>query len=460
MSTYSEIYTQNAAMIARHSAGGLNRYREQLYERWSNTGFPTRKTENYRSIDLTEPLSVDYGLNLSRVQIPTDPARLFHCDVPDVSDNIHFVVNDQYYDRPDEPVGELPQGVVVCSMRRACEQYGPLIDAYLSRLVMRFDDPIANFNGAFAQDGLFVYVPDGVRLDRPIQLINIMHAGGPLMANAHNLVVLGNDAYAQLLVCDHCMEQNIRFCATRTTEVFLGQRASYEHYKLENTSTQMCSLNNLLVSQAEGSRFLGNIITLHNGVTRNNISIDQDGPGCDTHLCGMATLDGTQQVDNFSSIHHLHPQGTSNELFKYILDDSSRGVFMGRLKVMPGAQKTEAFQTNRNILLTDTAQVRTKPQLEIYADDVKCSHGATTGQLDEQALFYMRQRGIGEHEAKMLLMQAFVSDVTNNIRIPSLHERITLLVENRLRGNRPTAGHACISNACGGCALADRKNKQ
>ena len=187
-----------------------------------------------------------------------------------------------------------------------------------------------------------------------------------------------------------------------------------------------------------------NVITLQNGLTRINIEIDLNGRNCETELCGMVIGDKKQNVDNFTSVLHNQPDCHSQELFKYVLDDLAKGAFTGKLYVAKDAQKTAAYQTNRNILLNRTAKMRTKPQLEIYADDVKCSHGATIGQLDDKALFYMRSRGIPFEEARLLLMFAFTADVIENIRIDALKDRMKMLVEKRLRGEL---------SKCEGCVI-------
>ena len=246
-----------------------------------------------------------------------------------------------------------------------------------------------------------------------------------------------------MLVCDHAMD-DVRFLANRVTEVFVGEQASYEHYKLESTHDRNTNLSALLVEQQEGSNVLANIMTLHSGMTRNLVEIALEGEHCETLLCGMALCDQAQRVDNFTSILHNKPNCHSNSLFKYILDDTSLGGFTGRLVVAQDAQKTQAYQSNKNLLLNHDARMRTKPQLEIYADDVKCSHGATIGQLDEEALFYLRSRGISREEARLLLMFAFTADIVGHVNIGSLQERIRLLVEKRLRhGNAK----------CDGCAI-------
>jgi Fe-S cluster assembly protein SufD len=295
----------------------------------------------------------------------------------------------------------------------------------------------------FAQDGFFMYVPKNVVLDRPVQLVNIMRSDVDFMANSHNLVILEEGAKAQLLVCDHTVD-DVKFLSNRVTEVFVGENATYEHYKLENTNTKTTNLSTLLIDQSASSSVLGNIITLHNGITRNTVEISLNGENCQSSLYGMVIGDKNQKVDNFTSINHNKPHCNSVELFKYVLDDLAVGGFTGKLYVAKDAQKTAAFQTNRNILLSKTAKMNTKPQLEIYADDVKCSHGATVGQLDDVAKFYLQSRGIPEKEARLLLMFAFTNDVIENIRIDALQDRIKMLTEKRLRGEL---------SKCEGCVI-------
>jgi Fe-S cluster assembly protein SufD len=327
----------------------------------------------------------------------------------------------------------LPEGVIIESLRTAADNYPQLVEKYLGKLSNEKNDGWIAFNETFAQDGFFMYVPKNVKLSKPVQLINIMRSDVDFMANSHNLIILEEGAKAQLLVCDHTMD-NVHFFSNRLTEVFAGKNAVYEHYKLENTNILNTNVSNLLIHQEDSSNVLTNVITLHNGMTRNGIEMIIDGENCESLLCGMVIGDKNQDVDNFTEIVHKKPNSQSRELFKYVLDDSSKGAFAGKIQVAKNAQKTSSFQTNKNILLSKTAKMRTKPQLEIYADDVKCSHGATIGQLDEAAKFYMQSRGISESEARLLLMFAFTADVMDNIRINALRDRMKLLVEKRLRG--------------------------
>ena len=428
---YIELYKEFSNDIKKHSPAVMNRYRDDAFVLFEKLGFPTPQDERYLYTNLSEPLSVDYGLNINRINIPADPYEAFKCDVPGICSYLYFVVNDMFY--PAKNTSPLPEGVVVGSLKDIAEKQPELVGQYFAKLSSQKEDGLVAFNGAFAQDGFFIYVPKNVVLEKPVQIVNIMRADIDFMANSHNLVILEEGAKAQLLVCDHTAN-DVRFLANRVTEVFVAERAVYEHYKLENTHTKNTNLSTLLIEQKEASNVLANVITLHNGLTRNNIEITLNGEHCETQLCGMVLSDKTQQVDNFTSICHNKPNCHSTELFKYILNDHSLCGFTGELVVAKDAQKTQAYQINKNLLLNKDSRMRTKPQLEIYADDVKCSHGATIGQLDENAMFYLRSRGISAKEARLLLMFAFTADIVENIKIDALQERIKMLVEKRLRG--------------------------
>ena len=421
----------------------MNDLRDDAFALFERLHFPTTALENYKYSDLKAGLSIDYGVNINRIPIPVNPYEVFTCDVPGIHSYLYFVVNDAFYPVKDIRNNSLPEGVIIGSVNQVAETHPELVKQYFGKLSSKKEDGLIAFNGAFAQDGFFMYVPKNVVLDKPVQLVNIMRSDVDFMANSHNLIILEEGAKAQLLVCDHTVD-DVRFLSNRVTEVFVSENATYEHYKLENMHVKTTNLATLLIDQQASSNVLANVITLHNGQTRNTVEIDLDGEHCETLLCGMVIGDKNQQVDNFTSIIHNKPNCHSRELFKYVLDDMSKGGFTGKLYVAKDAQKTAAFQTNRNILLSKTAKMRTKPQLEIYADDVKCSHGATIGQLDESAKFYMQARGISGEEARLLLMFAFTNDVIENIRIPALQDRIKLLVEKRLRGEL---------SKCEGCVI-------
>lgn len=439
---YIDLFTQCEAMICRHSAEALNAPRAKAFADFERLGFPTRKEEKYKYTDVDKYFAPDYGLNLNRLTFPVNPYEVFKCDVPNMSTSLYFVVNDSFY-KQTQPTGQLPEGVIFGSLKDMAEQHPELVKRYYGKLADTSKDAIAAFNTMFAQDGVLMYIPKGTVMDKPIQLVNILRADVNSMVNRRILIVVEDHAQAKLLICDHAMDE-VNFLSTQVIEVFVGSNASFDLYELEETHNSTVRFSNLYVDQQADSNVLLNGITLHNGTTRNTTEVTLSGRGAELNLCGMAIADKNEQVDNHTFIDHKVADCTSNELFKYVLDDQAVGAFAGKILVREGAQHTSAQQTNRNICATREARMYTQPQLEIYADDVKCSHGATVGQLDDAALFYMRQRGISLKEARLLLMFAFVNEVIDNIRMDALKDRLHLLVEKRFRGEL---------NKCQGCAI-------
>ena len=439
---YIDLFSQTEAMICRHSAEVLNAPRAAAFADFERLGFPTRKQEKYKYTDVSKFFEPDYGLNLNRLDIPVNPYEVFKCDVPNMSTSLYFVVNDGFYSKA-LPASHLPEGVLFGSLKEMAEKYPELVGKYYGKLADTSQDGVTAFNTAFAQDGVLLYVPKNVTVERPIQLVNILRGDVDFLVNRRVLIVLEEGAQARMLMCDHAMD-NVNFLATQVIEVFVGANAFFDLYELEETHTSTVRISNLYVKQEANSNVLLNGMTLYNGTTRNPTEVLLAGEGAEIRLCGMAIEDKNQHVDNHTTIDHAVPNCTSNELFKYVLDDQSVGAFSGLVLVRPGAQHTSSQQTNRNLCATRDARMYTQPQLEIYADDVKCSHGATVGQLDENALFYMRQRGIPEREARLLLMFAFVNEVVDTIRLDALRDRLHLLVEKRFRGEL---------NKCQGCGI-------
>jgi Fe-S cluster assembly protein SufD len=439
--TYIELYQQFRNAIQKPCAPLLNASRDAAIEAFTRLEFPTTRQEDYLYTDLAPAFAVDYGLNINRLLIPSNPNNVFRCDVPGITSWIYFVVNDSFYHAPHQPA--LPDGVIVCGLNEAAEKYPELVKKYYNQLAPNDEVATVAFNTAFAQDGFFMYVPKGVILSKPVQLVDIMRSDVDFMANSRNLIIIDEGAKAQFLECAHTADE-VRFLSNRVTEVFVGENAVFDYYSLENTHNKTTNITSLYLRQAASSNVLVNEIVLHNGLTRNDVKIDLQGENCQTLLCGIAIGDKAEHIDNATLLIHSKPHCKSRELYKYVLDDSSVGAFSGKILVAKDAQKTEAMLTNRNLCVTPNAKMKTKPQLEIYADDVKCSHGATIGQLDETALFYMRTRGLSEADAKLLLMYAFMSDVIDNIRINVLQDRIRHLVEKRFRGEL---------SQCTGCVI-------
>lgn len=442
---YIDLFTQAEAMICRHSADVLNAPRAAAFAHFQQLGFPSSKNEEYKYSDMGKLFAPDYGLNLNRLPIPVNPNEVFKCDVPNMSTSLFFVLNDSFY--RENATGRLPEGVLLGSLKAMSEAHPDLVRSYYGKLADTSTDAVTAFNTMFAQDGLLIYVPRGVVVEKPIQLVNMLRADVNFMVNRRVLIILEDGAQLRLLACDHAMD-DVNFLATQVMEVYVGDNAMLDLYELEENSLNTVRISNLYVKQGANSNVLLNGMTLTNGTTRNGVHVTLAGEGAELDLCGMVIADKNQHVDNHTVIDHAVPRCNSRELFKYVLDDEATGAFSGLVLVRPDAQHTNSQQTNRNLCATRQARMYTQPQLEIYADDVKCSHGATVGQLDERALFYMRQRGIPEKEARLLLMFAFVNEVIDTIRLDALRDRLHLLVEKRFRGEL---------NKCKGCAICNPK---
>ncbi|MBR6852722.1 MAG: Fe-S cluster assembly protein SufD [Prevotella sp.] len=443
---YIELYEQARQMIFDHAPESMNVVRDTAFEDFRKQGFPTKKVERYKYTDIQKLFEPDYGVNLSRLQIPVDPYEAFRCDVPNLSTSLYFVVNDMFF-HDDKPKGHLPEGVIIGSMR----DYPELVAKYYTKLAKTSEDAITALNTMLAQDGLLVYVPKNTKVDRAIQVINILKATPQnaqrvvpdLMVNRRVLIVLEESAEIKMLFCDHAADDR-NFLATQVIEAYVGENASLDLYCMEETHNKNVRLSNVYIVQQANSRVNHNVITLHNGITRNKLDLTFSGEGAECQCYGCVIADKQQHVDNNTLIVHKVPHCTSQELYKYVLDDKATGAFAGRVLVEHGAQKTTSQMTNQNLTATKEARMYTQPMLEIYADDVKCAHGSTVGQLNDAALFYMRQRGISLQEAKVLLQNAFINEVIDHMQLEPLRDRLHYLVEKRFRGEL---------NKCSGCKL-------
>lgn len=429
---YIDLFAQCEDLVCRESSGVMNAPRAAALADFERLGFPSSRAEDYRYTDVSRSFAPDYGMNLKRVKIPVNPQDVFHCDVPNLSTSLYFVVNDSFYHQA-LPKAHLPEGVYAGSLKDFSDERPEVAARYYGKLATSSKNGIVALNTMFAQDGFVVYVPQGVAVERPIQLVNIFRSDVDLMANRRVLVIMEPRSEAKLLVCDHSID-TVRFLANQVIEVFVGEGASFDYYDLEESSDTTTRFSSLFVKQEAESNVVINGITLTNGLTRNDYQVELLDERAETTLCGMSILDKEQHVDTYTHITHAVPRCKSNELFKNVLNDQAVGAFSGRILVKEGADKTEAYQSNRNLCATREARMYSKPQLEIYADDVKCSHGMTTGQLDEEAIFYMRSRGISLDEARMLLSVAFTSDVIDHVRVEALRDRLHRLVEKRFRG--------------------------
>lgn len=428
--------------INLNSSSGINKERDAAFETFKKIGFPTTKIEEYKHSDISRSFDADLGLNLRNVSIPVDPYQAFKCDVPNLNTNVYFLINDRFYEKVANQL-PLPEGVYVGGLKNFSESHTEIFNKYYAQIADYSQDGTAAYNTMFAQDGFVVYVPKNIVLEKPLQLINILRGGVDLNVNRRILIIAEENAQVKLLVCDHSVD-DVKFVITQVTEIHAAAGAQVDFYELEENSEKTIRLNSFFSFQEEHSNVVTSGVTLHNGYTRNYYWFKLAGVHSEAHIGGLAICDKEQHIDNFAFLDHIAPNCLSNELFKYVLQDRSTGVFCGKILVRPDAQKTMAYQTNRNLTTSEDTRIFSKPQLEIYADDVKCSHGLTTGHLDDEALFYLRSRGINKDEALMLLKVAFTQDVVDLMRLDSLQERLLSLINKRFRGELHRCGNCNV----------------
>lgn len=439
---YIDLYNQCKGMINKHAPQVLNDLRDKAFDDFCRLGFPSKKVERYKYTDMQKIFEPDYGLNLNRLEIPVNPYDVFKCDVPNLSTSLYFVVNDSFYDKM-LPKCSLAEGVIVGSLSKVAAEHPELVAKYYGKIANTGDDAVTALNTMLSQDGLIVYVPKNVKVEKAIQVINILRSDVDLMVNRRVLIVMEQGSEAKFLFCDHAADDR-NFLATQVIEAFVGENAKLDLYCLEETHYKNTRVSNVYIEQQANSVVNHNVITLHNGVTRNRLDLVFKGEGAECFANGCVIADKSQHIDNNTLIDHQVGHCTSHQLYKYVLGDEAVGAFAGRILVRKDAQKTSSNEINQNLCTTKKARMFTQPMLEIYADDVKCSHGSTVGQLNDAAMFYMRQRGISEKEAKLLLEFAFVNEVVDQIQLEPLKERLRYLVEKRFRGEL---------NKCEGCKL-------
>ncbi len=429
---YLSIYTENIEKISGNSSAYINSFRKEAFEKFRELGVPTRKDEAYKYTNLNIFFDHDYKNYFIPVTSDFVRAEEFRCDVADL-DTHGIVLLNGFYPTINGKLRQLPGGIVVGSLNEAAAKYPDLVREHYGKYADSKTDGLIHLNTALAPDGMFIYIPAGAVLSKPVQIVNLVYSEEDIFNQHRNLIIVEKNAEASVLVCDHTLSPN-KFLTNAVTEVYVGENSHFDLIRVQNEHNNAGKITHTFIHQEKNSVASSNNMTLHGGLVRNSTYHYLGGQGADTMSYGLFLTDKWQHVDNYVNVDHAFPNCTSNQLFKGVLDDMSTGSFNGRILVRQDAQGTMAYQRNNNILLTDDAKMDSKPQLEIFANDVKCSHGATVGQLDEDALFYLRSRGIETHEARLMLMFGFAHEVIQNIKIDALRERLDGLVIQRLRG--------------------------
>ncbi len=394
-------------------------------------GFPSKKEEAWKYTSLNSILKEDYSVfpkQENALEYPQVKKYFIH----DIDTYKIIFIDGKYSSHLSQTTHD---GIDVCLMSAALSKpkYQLIIENYFNKAAEK--DSLTSLNTAFSSEGAYIHIPKNKIVEKPIQIIHFSTGNeSATMLQPRNLVVVDENSHVQIIERHQSLTGN-PVLTNSVTEIFANKRAIVDYYKIQNDNENASLIDNTFINQKRESLASVHTFAFGGKLTRNNLNFYQNGERIDSTLKGITIIGDKQHVDHNTLVHHIEPNCESHQDYKGIFDDKSTGVFNGKVVVEKEAQKTNAFQANNNILISDKASINTKPQLEIFADDVKCSHGCTIGQLDESAMFYMRSRGIPEKEAKALLMFAFSNNVLESVKIPELKQRITKIIANKLGVN-------------------------
>ncbi|WP_191858615.1 Fe-S cluster assembly protein SufD [Hanstruepera ponticola] len=409
----------------------LHDIRNQAIKTFEEKGFPTKKEEAWKYTSLKSILNQDYSV------FPKQENALEYRDVKkyfihDIDSYKIVFVDGRYSSHLSQTTHD---GIDVCLMSSALSKpkYRIVIENYFNKAATK--DSLSSLNTAFAGEGAYIHIRKNKLVEKPIQILHFCSGNeSALMLQPRNLIVVDENAHVQIIERHQSLTDN-PVLTNSVTEIFANKRAIVDYYKVQNDRETASLIDNTFISQKQESHCSVHTFSFGGKLTRNNLNFFQKGERIDSTLKGVTIIGNKQHVDHNTLVHHIEPNCESHQDYKGIFGDNATGVFNGKVVVEKEAQKANAFQANNNILISDKASINTKPQLEIFADDVKCSHGCTIGQLDESAMFYMRSRGIPEKEAKALLMYAFSNNVLSSVKIPEIKQRITKIIANKLGVN-------------------------
>ncbi len=410
----------------------LHDIRTSAIKNFENKGFPTKKEEAWKYTSLNSVLKNDFSVFPKRENSIEfkDVKKFFLHEI----DTYKLVFVDGKFSSFLSSTTH--EGIDVCLLSSVLTKpkYKMVLDTYFNQIASK-DESLTTLNTAFAQEGAYINIPKSKVADKPIEIIHFSTGEeSALMVQPRNLIIVGENAHVQIIERHQSLNSN-PVLTNSVTEIFAQKRAIVDYYKIQNDEQTANLIDNTYISQKQESRVAVHTFSFGGNITRNNLNFYHFGERIDSTLKGITIIGDKQHVDHYTLVNHASPNCESHQNYKTILGGSSTGVFNGKIFVEKEAQKTDAFQQNNNILLSDKATINAKPQLEIFADDVKCSHGCTIGQLDESAMFYMQQRGIPQKEAKALLLYAFSNEVIESIKIPELKQRITKIIAMKLGVN-------------------------
>ncbi|HLT53185.1 MAG TPA: Fe-S cluster assembly protein SufD [Flavobacteriaceae bacterium] len=411
--------------------GYVHDIRTEAMKTFEAEGFPTKKDEAWKYTSLNSILKHNYSVfpkKENTVEFNDVKKYLIH----DIDSYKIIFVDGKYSSNLSQTTHD---GIDVCLMSSALNKpkYRLVIENYFNKTAEK--DSVTALNTAFSQEGAYIHIPKNKLVEKPIQIIHFSTGNeAALMLQPRNLIVVDENSHVQIIERHQSLTDN-PVLTNSVTEIFTNKRAIVDYYKLQNDIQNASLIDNTFISQKQESVASVHTFSFGGKLTRNNLNFYQHGERINSILKGITIIDDKQHVDHSTLVHHIQPNCESHQDYKGIFGDNATGVFNGKVIVDKIVQKTNAYQANNNLLVNDKATINTKPQLEIFADDVKCSHGCTIGQLDESALFYLKTRGIPEKEAKALLMYAFANNVLESVKIPEVKQRINKVIANKLGVN-------------------------
>ncbi|WP_055436363.1 Fe-S cluster assembly protein SufD [Lacinutrix algicola] len=405
--------------------------RSEAIKTFETSGFPSKKEEAWKYTSLNSVLKHDYSV-FPKQENALDYKDIKKYFIHDIDTYKIVFIDGKYSSHLSQTTHD---GIDVCLMSSALvkPKYKAVIENYFNKIAPK--DSLTSLNTAFSNEGAYIHIPKNKLVEKPIQIIHFATGNeAALMLQPRNLIVVDENSHVQIIERHQSLTDN-PVLTNSVTEIYADKRAIVDYYKIQNDNKNASLIDSTFVDQKDQTNCFVHTFSFGGKLIRNNLNFYQNGEHMDSTMKGITIIGDKQHVDHNTLVHHIEPNCESHQDYKGIFSDSSTGVFNGKVVVDKLAQKTNAFQSNNNILLSDKASINTKPQLEIFADDVKCSHGCTIGQLDESALFYMKQRGIPEKEARALLMFAFSNNVLNSVKIPELKQRITNIIAKKLGVN-------------------------
>ncbi|HEX8463393.1 MAG TPA: Fe-S cluster assembly protein SufD [Abditibacterium sp.] len=408
----------------------LSGVRRHAFERFAALGFPTTRDEEWKYTDIT-PAANLAATPIFRAELNGAAAHI-SANLPfgDIAGHRLTFVNG-HYDAQLSRLTTLPEGVIVQNLAAALNSQNEVLQEHFGQSLDAENETFTALNTAFAQDGAFIHIPANVSLETPIHLLFLTHGDAATVTHPRNLILIGDGASATVLETFASTGEGVYF-TNAVSEVVAGSNSRLEHVKTQMESPKAFHVSTLQIGTARDTTLRSHNINFGGRLVRNNAVAVMGNEGCEVTLNGLVIGKDSQHIDNHTTMDHAMPHCLSHENYAHVLDDSSNGVFNGKIFVRLDAQKTDAKQSNRSLLLSGDAQINAKPQLEIFADDVKCTHGATIGQLDEDAMFYLRARGIPELQARNILIRAFANEVLDNIPVEDLREKLESIMLSRL----------------------------